>query len=399
MPLIKGLAKASKQQVGPVWTGPSGDGPNGGITYSALCRFLTCRERFRIHMVEGLRPVERFSHRLEYGNMWHVCEEALASEKRHFGEVVGTTLREDILKKYAQQLCRRFPYHQEEVEKWYSCCRVQFPEYVKYWSKHPDVANRTPLLSEQTFDVPYHLPSGRTVRLRGKWDSVDLVDGKVWLQENKSKSEVDGDLIQRQLRFDLQTMAYLVALEQTWKGNCPMEALGSKIAGVRYNVVRRPLSGGKGTIVRSKGTQGSKCPKCKGVPIYCPKCNGTGRVGGKPEETKEDYYERLRQYIAAEPETYFFRWRVEVSPADVARFRRQCLDPILEQLCDWWEFIAAAGSNPWVFDKGEYHAAHYRFPYGVWNPLTDGNGTDLDHLLDEGSTVGLAKVENLFPEL
>ena len=177
------------------------------------------------------------------------------------------------------------------------------------------------------------------------------------------------------------------------------------ISGVRFNVIRRPLSGGEGTIVRHKATQGSKCPKCKGTGkktatingwggvVHCPKCGGKGRTGGKPEETKDAYYQRLGGIITARPETYFLRWNIEVSAADVRRFETQTMIPILESLCLWWEWVSTATQ-----DKLFANPIHYRTPY-VYNPaLEDGVG-DLDYLMDRQSTAGLQRVTNLFPEL
>lgn len=159
-PVPKKVAPVVTPQ-GSVWRGPSED----GITFSLLSRFLVCRERFRYLVVEGLKPADRFNHRLEFGQLWHTCEEALAAGvdwKYH-------------LQVYAFNLARRYPMDQGEVHKWYEVCKLQFPIYLDYWRKHPDVTSRQNLLKEQVFDVPYKLPSGRTVRLRGKWDSVDLV--------------------------------------------------------------------------------------------------------------------------------------------------------------------------------------------------------------------------------
>ncbi len=321
--------KSPKPRSEPLWKGPEVD----GITFSLLNRFLQCRERFRLYVVEGLRPADTFNHRIEYGNMWHVCEEALASERSHFGEVVGTTLWEDNLREYAQELCQRYPLEQSQIDHWYNVCKTQLPLYVKYWSKHPDVKERTPLLQEQVFDVPYKLPSGRTVRLRGKWDAVDLIGkGKgagVFLQENKTKGQIDEGQIKRQLTFDLQTMLYLVALQNIdedvrWfemPAGSAMLARDKPLLGVRYNVVRRPLSGGKGSIVQHKGKPARKLKSGKTSPA-------------KPAETKESYYGRLKTIIAESPAEYFMRWQVLVSPADIQRFRRECLDPILEQLVD-----------------------------------------------------------------
>jgi len=188
----------------PLWQGPCAEGPLGGITQSMLVRFLSCRERFRLKYICGLEPHDKWNHRLGYGNMWHVCEEAHAANEAHEPKLCYHT--EDQLKRY--------PMQREEITKWFRVCQVQFPEYVKYWSEHPDVQNRTPLMQEQVFDVPYTLPSGRVVRLRGKFDSVDLIDGGVYLQENKSRGDIDKLQVERQLKFDLQTLMYSVALHK-----------------------------------------------------------------------------------------------------------------------------------------------------------------------------------------
>jgi hypothetical protein len=363
-----------------LWKGPESDGDQGGITVSLLSRFLVCRERFRLHVVDGLRPGDAFNHRLEYGNMWHVCEEFHAQGQPW----------EAALRSYARGLCRKYPLQQEQVEHWYNVCKVQFPVYVDYWSKHPDVVARTPVLQEQVFRVPYDLPSGRTVYLRGKWDSVDLIGGNypgklrtqgIYLQENKTKGDVDEESIKRQLGMDIQVMFYLVALHE--QPLCDLPRKGHyrcndgkeyPIRGVRYNVVRRPLSGGKGTIVRHKPS----------------KSNPQG-------ESKEAYYGRLKGIIEDSPQDYFFRWKVEVTPADIERFKVRCLNPILEQLCDWWTLIRSA-VNPFVPTPGD-NVYHWQHPYGVHNPMQEGGSTDLDEHLRTGSTAGLQRSDNLFPEL
>lgn len=193
----------------PLWQGPCAEGPLGGITQSMLVRFLSCRERFRLKYILGLEPHDRWNHRLGYGNMWHVCEEALAAGKDY----------QSGLQAHGVAMMERYPFHREEIEKWWNVCIVQFPEYVKYWSEHPDVKNRTPLMQEQVFDVPYILPSGRVVRLRGKWDSVDLISDPeqpcgIYLQENKTKGDIDKIRVERQLHFNLQTIVYIIALQK-----------------------------------------------------------------------------------------------------------------------------------------------------------------------------------------
>jgi hypothetical protein len=358
----KPLMKNPKpQRTAPVWKGPEVD----GITFSLLSRFLTCRERFRILVVEGLKPADHFESRMEFGNMWHVCEETFAKLP---GE--GPSGWEEPLKLYAANLCKKYRGDQQQIDHWYSICKALFPLYVNHWAKHPDVQNRTPLLQEQPFDVPYKLPSGRTVRLRGKWDSVDLI-GKpmkirhamhsggqgIWIQENKTKSSIDGQKLARQLTFDLQTMIYVVALELEQKGEERFDAREQlktyPILGVRYNVIRRSAHKSVDSMLKKLEDD-----------------REAGRIG-----------------------EWFGRWKVEVSQYAVEKFRRQCLDPILEQLCKWYELIKR-GSDPFA-----NFLDHFRFPYGIYNPLTEGGNSDLDPYLESRSEVGLQRVDNLFPEL
>jgi len=360
----------------PVWKGPEVD----GITQSLLGRFLVCRERFRLLVVEGLKPSEGWNHRLGYGEMWHVCEEALADGGLD-------PLRQ--LAAYTKRLIPKFPLQQQTIIHWYNVCKVQFPIYVEHWSKHPEVVDREPILQEHTFNVPYQLPSGRVVRLRGKWDSVDLVnDGRrpgIYLQENKTKGDVDPRRMARQLQFDLQVMFYLVALTvdtgiealEDMKGGGSRKG-GIPINGVRYNVVRRPLSGGRGSIVKHKA---------KGK---------AGSANYRRAETDEEFYERLGEVIREDQDSYFMRWKAEVTRGDISRFRRECLDPVLEQLCDWWEAVI---SRPTDKSLSAWHSGHWRFPFGVYNPMTEGGGSELDEYLASGSTAGLTRTDNLFPEL
>jgi hypothetical protein len=227
----------------------------------------------------------------------------------------------------------------------------------------------------QVFDVTYTLPSGRKVRLRGKWDSADKTGDELWLQENKTKGRIDEQQILRQLKFDLQTMVYLIALKQEqldsfWRrANKKWRDL--PLAGVRYNVVRRPLSGGKGTIVRHKGTK------------------------NKPEESLESYYARLAQYIKDEPHTYFMRWNCRVGEEDIRRFKTESLDPILEQLCFWYDVVTKDGPD----DPLPKYAINYRLPYFTFNPTLDGGITEYDEYLASGSMSMLEITHNLFPEL
>lgn len=389
-----------------------------------LVRFLSCRDRFRLKYIHGLEPPDKWNHKMGYGNMWHVCEEAMAKvETSGTGSTPLYNWRSE-LEKHTRELNSRYPFQQDEIMKWFNVCKVQFPEYVKYWQNHPDVLNRKPLLQEQVFDVPYRLPSGRTVRLRGKWDSVDLITvGRgcakcyghgwhytnatedyvgdpevcphcsvtgIWLQENKTKGDIDKEQVERQLKFDLQTMLYLTALkeirEQSSRGDTenpiPEECAARLLLGVRYNVVRRPLSGGKGNISPHK----TKYTKHKITPA----------------ETPEAFYERLRRdYIAHEPSYWFFRVRAEISQSEIDTFRKTCLDPLLEHLCWWYDQFTNSDYNKPMIYASAYGPPpmNYRTPFGVWSALEEGGATEYDAYLQGGMESGLRRVNELFTEL
>lgn len=360
MPTIK-----KKKVVKPYWAGPQDDGKTGGITQSLLSSFLVCRERFRVKNILGLAPVEEFKPAMDYGNMWHECEEAFAAQEDWRQQLIDCT----------RKMAAKFPLQKEMIEKWYHVCRTQFPIYIDYWKGDKSYANRTPYLAETCFCVPYTLPSGRIIYLRGKWDSVDSMFKKkkesYWLQENKTKGTIIEDKLTTQLDFDIQIMIYLIALR------CHLRQKKEKIplAGVRYNVIRRPLAGGKHSIRQLKPT----------------KKNPSG-------ESKTEYYSRLGGLIAEEPEHYFMRWDVRVSGKELQDFENRFLIPLLEQLCDWYDHVTS-GIDIWGPSYGGGGFIHWQHPYNVYNVLNEGGSTDLDEYLQNGSTIGLQKRECMFPEL
>ena len=364
----------------PVWDGPEANTKNGGITFSLISRFLTCRERFRLYASEGLRPAKQFNHRVEYGNMWHACAEAQLAKKPW----------KVALHDYAQMLLRSHKTEAEAIDKWQNVCAVQFPLYDKYWSEHPDVASRIPLFQERVFNVPYRLPSGRLVYLRGKKDGIDLVDSgraskMIYLYEHKTKSDINEQKVHRQLKFDMQTMMYLVALRK-WKGQLAAAPKGSldkaskvivdhKIGGVIYNVVRRPLSGGKGTIVQHKPS----------------KSNPMG-------ETKSSYYKRLSGIIEESSDYFFMRWKVDVTEFDIDRFENRTLIPLLETICVWYD-TAVKKLDIHIPPYQLVRMMNWQHPFGVVNYIDESGYSDMDEFLDNGSEVGLERESDLFPEL
>lgn len=374
---VKGTSVSTKIDAPLIpWTGPNGQGPNGGVSQSMLGKFLVCPRRFGVRVYEGLGAKEKFEPNIEYGNMWHAGEEAYKTDPDKPNKWLSAILD------YYKQLSHKFPMDREAITHWYGLCREQFPIYIEYWESEGAEKNRTRLLSEQNFDVTYRLPSGREVRLRGKWDGASLIEDEytnlsvpkkirkdlktkgIWLDENKTKSQVDHKKITTQLKFDLQTMFYLITLEEskhlyTGKPD-PLWLLSERpLMGVRYNVVRRSAHKSADSMVK-----------------------------------------KIQEDIDAQRGgEWFGRWNVPIGQEDVTRFKNEFLDPTLERLCVWWDII----SDPeHVTHIGAYELArimNWTMPYGVYNPLDRGGEDAVDEYLRTGSRVGLQKITNLFPEL
>lgn len=124
---------------------------------------------------------------------------------------------------------------------------------------------------------------------------------------------------------------------------------------------------------------------------------------GAKGETETEYYDRLmNDYVRPEPAYWFMRWTVDINDSDLRRFQVEFLNPILEQLCDWYEWIVdcyKSDTNPFHQCDGQPNRYHWRSPYGTYNVIAEGGTTDLDEYLNSGSTVGLVQRSTCFPEL
>lgn len=334
--------------------------------------------------------------------MWHAAEEAFAEHGNAPSQVnPAQPAWQRALLDYGNELGARYPTQLMQIVHWLTIVEALFPAYIHYWSKHHDTVNRTPLLQEERFAVPYKLPSGRTVLLRGKWDSVDLVKevcplcsgqgirhgqsknirtakkcacngsgfsgSGIWLMENKTKSVIDVHKINRQLRFDLQSMLYLVALQQyyDWDEVAQFPA-NTPIKGVRYNVIKRSTHKTADSMMK--------------------KVNEDTREGRAGE--------------------WFSRWNVEINSRDIQVFKDKALDPILDNLLDdyeWWVYCKEKNIPPYAPERHIFFRHHQRrhfiMPYIGYNPLSEGGESDLDGYIFSGSEIGLQRVETLFPEL
>lgn len=369
----KSANKIKKPVQTPFWKGPLED----GITFSLLNRFLECRERFRLRVVDGIVDDEGFNKSMEYGSMWHEAEAALAKNPTLINHTCPSIVK--AMQGYRDKLLERFPDNHKDIQHWYQVCRTAFPVYVEHWHK---THHTKPLLQEVAFRVPYTLPSGRTLTLRGKWDAVYLKGKHIWLQENKTKGEIDEEGIMATVDQNLQVMFYLIALDHYMQSpgifrlpgviaTTPEIFKGYKLAGVMYNVIRRPLA-------------------------------DRYAIRQKKSETPKEFYKRLQEVIREDPDHYFKRWEARITPKDIKTFKHQCFDPILEGLMDWWEHIKACIANsvsPYYVFPGENFNVHYRTPFGIYHSLAGGFRGSYFNLLTKGSQQNLRKLTTLYPEL
>lgn len=335
----------------PVWT------IKDGITFSLLSRWIICRHRFWIRTVLGLRQDEGFIHRVEYGNMVHAgIEEFLKCDGDEFS--VRVAKAQDAVARYCDTLRKEHSDDYEQIDWWQSISQFQIDRYLRYWYK-TDKGRRT-VYQEQVFDFILTLPSGRSIRIRGKYDGV-FREGRqqqAILLETKSKGEIDIVGLQTSLQCDLQSMLYLVALDQE----------GIRCRKILYNCILRP-------------------------------CGGKYPIRQKKSETKLQFLDRIKKMIVLSPEKYFIRFPVDVTDTDLLEFKVNVLFPQLEQLLDWWESIKSDPLNPQPI--GKFNPHHFKRPFGVFDSLALGNRGDYFEFItsNHSNLKGLKQVSTAFPEL
>lgn len=363
----------------PIWKGPYS--LEGGVTQSLLSKFSTCAHRFWLYAICGAVEQQGLNIPLVVGDAFHNALETYA-----FGDTPAIKAVERI-KDYFHKLTKTYPQRTSEISHW---CRITcdlFLAYCENW-KEEDAGFQS-FMSEENFKVPYTLPSGRVIITRGKWDggviSGTLAKHSRLLCEHKIKGDVDSKNLGTTLAQNLQCMYYLPPLYQK------MDAEGQpRPDGVLYNVIQRPLSGGKHSIKPKKGRK--------------VKVKGTTNFEVKGAETMEQFYRRLAGVVSKNPDDFFYRWKVSISEAEVARFQKESLDPMLESLCDWWDSIQGDPFNPWeTSDRETYTKApnkhHYRRPFGMYDKMAKGLVGDYQDYLTTGNKSSLQRITTVFPEL
>ena len=307
---------------------PFRDIAKDGITYSFLDEWLLDREQARLSFVEGWASAG-FSPALIYGLAFHDCLEWVAKGRS------PKTIRWKILNPFYERRAEKLDENDKlHLAKLLSLVEVAFKQYVNYWEGYDK--NFSYMFSEQPFKVDHVTTTGAVIPLRGRWDAAYIdQDNRFWLMENKTKAQIDEEAIMAALPQDLQTMLYVHALQQS---------TGRQVAGILYNVARRPL------------------------------------LRQKKNETVEEFTWRVEDDIVPRPDYYFMRWKVELLQDDIVNWVDRTLNPILDQVGLWWESIKENPFEPWD------SPLHFQNPSALF---TKYGRSRYFNLLTRGSTEGL----------
>ena len=323
-----------------------------GISFSLLSKFINCRERFRLYAVEGMREEKSSKHAMNWGTYFHNLIELHAA---HPNLSAGGIIRR----------AKKVPLPQEERNQ----AHTVFHAYMEHYAE----CNYKYCAQEQEFRVPYILGNGKKVNLVGKTDEIisflphpQFRQGSLWIQENKTKEKINEYKIESGLINDLQTMMYAVCVEALFK---------KPVEGVVYNVIRKP----------------SLRPKT---------LKYTDRLGKKVsrKESTVEFNQRLTEDIELNPEHYFKRWVIPFPSGHKEQWRQRTFDPILNDLCNWWESVKHDPFSPWVLKNGEPNFHHWIKPFGVYDSMTTGTGDFFDYLT-RGLSVSVSVGNEPFPEL
>lgn len=195
------------------------------------------------------------------------------------GSAVHLGLETDDIDKAVGYFDGVFPDSQEEaneLEVQRATVRAMLTGYFARFGKWGEETIR-----ELSFDIPIRNPKtgavSRSFRLQGKIDAITVIDGKTWLVEYKTASQINKGYFDR-VSLDEQITLYMYAYR---------EKFGVKPEGVIYRVLKKP------TIRQTK------------------------------KESLEQFCNRLEQDYVDRPDFYFFEQKYYRSENDLKQFEKE----------------------------------------------------------------------------
>lgn len=195
------------------------------------------------------------------------------------GSAIHLGLETDDIDKAVGYFDGVFPDSQEEaneLEVQRATVRAMLTGYFNRFGKWGEETIR-----ELSFDIPIRNPKtgavSRSFRLQGKIDAITVIDGKTWLVEYKTASQINKGYFER-VSLDEQITLYMYAYR---------ERFGVKPEGVIYRVLKKP------TIRQTK------------------------------KESLEQFCNRLEQDYVDRPDFYFFEQKYYRSENDLKQFEKE----------------------------------------------------------------------------
>lgn len=336
----KSIQRRKKAVALPVW-----DFHVDGVTSSLLRTFLTCREQTYLKYIEGWQQ-PGIREPIEFGWIFHNALEHLAAGKDPVRSVTAyVTKRSKGLTAGDQQTLNRLA----------GMAKAMIPLYIEYWAKYDKLKITEWVEHESVFDQQVSVPGhAGDIRLRGRRDGA-FTSGKkgafLWLFETKTKGVIPEQTLLNVLPFDTQVMLYSYVLGLEYD---------QKVAGVIYNVIRRP-----GLRIRK-------------------------------DDTLKKFCDRVKDDVHARPEHYFMRWQVQFDADEIETWVQFKLNHLLMEMVEWIARLEDA-TDHFKFPERRWNARNHYINdnslHGAYGPC------DLFSAITQGNYVGLEQSSTVFQEL
>lgn len=284
-----------------------------GVSSSLLSQFLSCREQFRLSVIEGWKSHD-VPLALSFGTCMHWCLEQAYARMRPPGAGECKKLVGEFEKVWKRERPNA-PQRQLQVQEMaYGLAESVLPSYFVRWAgdfkgrkypvRSPSARPEKWLALEERFKVPYVYPDGKKTYVVGARDGLfQTPKGYVRVFDSKCLSVINEEDMQDSLPKNLQQMLYLWA---TWKER------KSVPQGTTMNIIRRP-----------------------------------GHRRGS-EENLSRFFARVAKDVANPKrwDHYFIRIEMDVTSQEVKDWQRTFLDPVMMELRMWWEGRVPHYMNP-----------------------------------------------------
>lgn len=140
--------------------------PDFIVSNSEIQLYKTCRRKWYLRHIRGLRAPEKATGALQLGTNVH---EALGSYYSPGGSAVGSLL---LLEQIYSNQIEKFPFDEEAVQKEYRLAHAMTEGYFQWAEEEGIDSNFTFVESEAEIESDFTLPSGLVVRVLGKRDLI-----------------------------------------------------------------------------------------------------------------------------------------------------------------------------------------------------------------------------------